>query len=56
MGASHMLPKYVLDKLLARDIAYQTVEKGATSYLLKNNKKILANLPYTYLVILSGEK
>jgi hypothetical protein len=38
-GAPHLLPKYVPDKLLAREIAYQTIEKGATAYLSEKNKK-----------------
>jgi hypothetical protein len=29
----------VPDKLLAREITYQTVEKGATSYLSEKNKR-----------------
>jgi hypothetical protein len=33
------IPKYVPDKLLAREIVYQTVEKGATAYLSEKNKK-----------------
>jgi hypothetical protein len=37
-GAPHLLPKYVPDKLLAREVAYQTVEKGATTYLSEKNK------------------
>jgi hypothetical protein len=35
----HLLPKYVPNKLLAREITYQTVEKGATTYLSEKNKK-----------------
>jgi hypothetical protein len=35
----HFLPKYFPDKLLARDISYQTIEKGTTSYLSEKNKK-----------------
>jgi hypothetical protein len=38
-GPPHLLPKYVPDKLLAREIAYQTVEKGATSYLSREKKR-----------------
>jgi hypothetical protein len=55
-GAPHLLPKYVPDKLLAREIAYQTIEKGATAYLSEKNKKILANFPHPDWVILSGEQ
>jgi hypothetical protein len=33
IGPPHFLPKYVPDKFLAREIAYQTVEKGAIAYL-----------------------
>lgn len=29
----HVLPWYFLDKLLAREISYQTVSKGVTRYL-----------------------
>jgi hypothetical protein len=39
IGAPHLLPKYVPDKLLARDIVYHTIEKGATTYLSEKNKK-----------------
>jgi hypothetical protein len=37
--APHLLPKYVPDKLLSREVAYQTVEKGATTYLSEKNKR-----------------
>jgi hypothetical protein len=35
----HLLPKYVPDKLLAKEIAYQMVEKGITTYISEKNKK-----------------
>jgi hypothetical protein len=37
-GPPHFLPKYIPDKLLARDITYQMMEKGATAHLSEKNK------------------
>jgi hypothetical protein len=39
IGPPHLLSKYVPDKLLVREISYQTIEKGVTSYLSEKNKK-----------------
>jgi hypothetical protein len=36
----HILPKYVPDKLLVREISYQIIEKGATSYLSEKQNDI----------------
>jgi hypothetical protein len=44
-GPPHLLPKYVPDKLLAREVAYQTIEKGVTAYLSEKNKKYWPNFP-----------
>jgi hypothetical protein len=38
VGPPHLLPKYVPDKLLAREIIYQTMDKGSTSYMSENRK------------------
>jgi hypothetical protein len=35
----HLLPKYVRDKLLAREVVYQIVDKGVTTYMSENNKR-----------------
>jgi len=56
IGVPHLLPEYVSDKLFSREIAYQTIEKGATAYLSEKNKKILANFPNPDWVILSIEQ
>jgi hypothetical protein len=39
IGLSHLLPKYVPENLLAREISYQIVEKRVTTYLSDKNKK-----------------
>jgi hypothetical protein len=54
-GPPHLKPKYIPDKLLAREITYQTVEKGATAYLLEKNKKILAHLSPSHRPIFFDE-
>jgi len=38
-GTPHMLPKYVLDKLLVREIVYRTIENGVITYLSEKNKR-----------------
>jgi hypothetical protein len=38
-GAPHRLPKYILEKLLIREIAYQTMEVGITTILSTNSKR-----------------
>jgi hypothetical protein len=35
----HLLPKYVRDKLLAREVVYQIVDKGVTTYMSEKNKR-----------------
>jgi hypothetical protein len=35
----HMLPRYVSDKLLAREIAYQTIEAGIKMTLQTRDKR-----------------
>ena len=37
----HVLPYYVPDKLMARDIAYQTTGEGGLSKRLKEQKKVI---------------
>jgi hypothetical protein len=44
-GMPHLLTKYVPKKLLAREIACQTMEKGITVYLSDKNKKYWPNFP-----------
>jgi hypothetical protein len=39
----HLLPKYVPDKLLAREVAYQPINKGFIAYLLEKNKMYWPN-------------
>jgi hypothetical protein len=46
IGLPHLLPKYVLDKLLAKEIDYQTVEKGAIAYLSEKNKMYWPIFPF----------
>jgi len=41
----HVLPLYVLDKLLAREIACQTVEKGLTKNLKDPKKQLWPTFP-----------
>lgn len=41
----HVLPLYVPDKLLAREIAYQTLEKGLTKNLKDANKHLWLSFP-----------
>jgi hypothetical protein len=43
--APHILPKYVPNKLLGRDIAYQTMEEGITSFLAASSKRIWPRFP-----------
>jgi hypothetical protein len=35
-SAPHLLPKYIPNKLMIREIAYQTVDVGITSLLASN--------------------
>ena len=37
----HILPYYVPDKLMAREISYQTVIEGEMSHTLKDSKKAI---------------
>ena len=37
----HILPYYVPDKLMAREIAYQTASEGGMSHTLKESKKAI---------------
>jgi hypothetical protein len=46
-GAPHFLPKYILEKLLIREIAYQTMEVGITSCTIPQFKNILVRFPIT---------
>jgi hypothetical protein len=39
-GAPHLLPCYVPDRLLIREITYQTMATGVTSLLLGSSKKL----------------
>lgn len=41
ISSPHVLPLYVPDKLLAREIAYQTCEVGGMSKELKDKKKVV---------------
>jgi hypothetical protein len=41
----HMLPKYIPEKRLAREIAYEIVEKGVIIYLSDKNKKYWTIFP-----------
>jgi len=41
----HVLPLYVFDKLLAREIAYQTIGKGLTKILKDGKKSLWPTLP-----------
>jgi hypothetical protein len=43
--APHLLPKYVLDRLLIWEIPYQTIETGITSFLSSNSKKLWPTFP-----------
>jgi hypothetical protein len=44
-GAPHLLPYFVPDHLLMRDISYQTMGSGVTSLLLISNKNIWPIFP-----------
>ena len=46
----HVLPLYVLDKLLAREIAYQTVGHGLTKSLREEKKDSWPTFPIHYVV------
>ena len=49
LASPHVLPLYVPDKLLAREIAYQTCGEGGTSKELKDKKKsIWPQFPVAY--------
>lgn len=41
IGSPHVLPFYVLDELMAREIAYQTCGMGGMSKVLKDSKKAI---------------
>jgi hypothetical protein len=43
--APHLLPKYVPNKLLAREIVYQTMEARITYFLSASNKKLWPRFP-----------
>jgi len=40
-ASAHVLPLYILDKLLAREIAYQTCREGGLNKDLKDKKKAI---------------
>jgi hypothetical protein len=40
-----MLPRYVLDNILAHEVAYQMVEEGITTALQTMNKRSWPNFP-----------
>jgi hypothetical protein len=44
-GAPHLLPYFVPDRLLMREISYQTMGSGVTSLLLISKQKSLAYFP-----------
>jgi hypothetical protein len=41
----HLLAKYVHDKLLGKEIAYQTIDVGITVFLVASSKRIWPNFP-----------
>ena len=41
IASPHVLPFYVPDKLMAREIAYQTCSEGGMSKILKDSKKAI---------------
>lgn len=41
ISSPHLLPYYVLDKLMAREIAYQTTSEGGMRKTLKDSKKAI---------------
>jgi hypothetical protein len=43
--ARHILPKYVTDKLLDKEILYQIMEVGITYFLLSSNKNLWPRFP-----------
>jgi hypothetical protein len=55
-GPPHLLPKYVPDKLLAHEVAYQTIDKGVTTYLSEKNKRYWSDFPYSHGTILSPKQ
>jgi hypothetical protein len=38
-SAPHLLPRYVLNKVIIRKIAYQTIDDGVTTLLASNSKR-----------------
>jgi hypothetical protein len=54
-GPPHLLPKYVPDKLLVREIAYQTIEKGATCLFIREKQKVLAHFSSSHRHVFSAE-
>jgi hypothetical protein len=45
LKAPHLFPKYVPDRFLAREVSYQTIEMGITSFLSASNKKLWPKFP-----------
>jgi hypothetical protein len=40
VATPHLLPRYVPNKLVLREITYQTMSKGITRALIQNSKKV----------------
>jgi hypothetical protein len=45
VDAPHLFPKYVPDKVIMRQISYQTMEVGITTFLSSNSRRFCQNFP-----------
>jgi hypothetical protein len=45
IGAPHMLPYFILDHLVMREISHQTIRTRVTSFLMRNSKNIWPPFP-----------